>query len=138
MAIMALNLVTGYAQLSLAETFQVMFHTTRGMLLPAVIVLLAAFYPRFGFTVRRIEGDTNENRDQIINAFRMSGYALQSESNGVMIFRAGNFLKKLLMLGEDEIKVSQQGSDIVLDGIRRGVARVQYRLESYLQMTKND
>jgi len=26
----------------------------------------------------------------------------------------------------------------VLDGIRRGVARVQYRLDSYIHMTRND
>ena len=42
------------------------------------------------------------------------------------------------MMGEDEIKVSQYGQWIVLDGIRRGVARVQYRLDSYIHMTRND
>lgn len=43
-----------------------------------------------------------------------------------------------MLLGEDEIKVSQYGQWIVLDGIRRGVARVQYRLDSYIHMTRND
>lgn len=62
MAIMALNLTTGMASLSLEETLYVMFHTPRGLLLPAVIVLLAAFYPRFGFIVRRVEGDVEEHR----------------------------------------------------------------------------
>ena len=42
MAIMALNLTTGMASLSLEETLYVMFHTPRGLLLPAVIVLLGA------------------------------------------------------------------------------------------------
>ena len=40
-AIMALNRLSGFATLTLEETFYVMFHTTRGMMLPAVIVLLA-------------------------------------------------------------------------------------------------
>ena len=40
-----------------------------------------------------------------------------------MTFRADNFGQKLMLLGEDEIKVSQYGQWIVLDGIRRGVAR---------------
>ena len=39
-AIMALNRLSGFATLTLEETFYVMFHTMRGMMLPAVIVLL--------------------------------------------------------------------------------------------------
>ena len=34
--------------------------------------------------------------------------------------------------------VEENGQWIVLDGIRRGVARVQYRLDSYIHMTRND
>ena len=47
-------------------------------------------------------------------------------------------LRKLMLLGEDEIKVSQYGQWIQIDGIRRGVARVEYRLDSYIQMSKHD
>ena len=94
-AIMALNRLSGFATLTLEETFYVMFHTMRGMMLPAVIVLLAAFYPKFGFVQRKVEGDVGENREQI-----------------------------------------QQW--ILLDGIRRGVARAGYKLDSYIQMAKHD
>ena len=104
----------------------------------AAIVALAAVYPRFGFVVRRVEGDIEENREQILNAFRSAGFSLRSDEDGVMTFRADNFGQKLMLLGEDEIKVSQYGQWIVLDGIRRGVARVQYRLDSYIHMTRND
>ena len=101
-------------------------------------LMLAAVYPRFGFVVRRVEGDIEENREQILNAFRSAGFSLRSEEDGAMTFRADNFGQKLMLLGEDEIKVSQYGQWIVLDGIRRGVARVQYRLDSYIHMTRND
>lgn len=47
-------------------------------------------------------------------------------------------MQKLLLLWEDEIRVSQYGQWIELDGIRRGVARVQYRLDSYLQMKRRN
>ena len=60
-AIMALNLTTGLARLSFGESLYVMFHTPRGMLLPAVIVVLAALYPKFGFITRRVEGDVEEH-----------------------------------------------------------------------------
>ena len=42
------------------------------------------------------------------------------------------------MLGEDELKVSQYGQWIRIEGNRRGVARVQYRLDSYMQMIRHD
>lgn len=137
-AIMALNLLSGMARLSLGETLYVMFHTPRGMLLPAVIILLAAFYPKFGFISRRVEGDVEEHREQILNAFRSAGFELVGEEDGVLRFRARGFLHRLLLLGEDEIRVSQYGQWILVEGIRRGVARVVYRLDSYIRMTQYD
>ncbi|WP_417016077.1 hypothetical protein [Alistipes sp.] len=137
-AIMYLNRLAGTARLTIGETFQVMFHTPRGMMLPAVIVLLAAFYPKFGFVTRQVEGDIAENRDQILNAFRSEGFSLRNEEQEVMTFRADNWIRKILMLGEDELKVSQYGQWIRIEGNRRGVARVQYRLDSYLERIRHD
>ena len=136
-AIMALNLAMG-STLTIRETFYVMFHTTRGLLLPVVVVVLALCYPRFGFIVRRVEGDTELDREQIVNAFRSAGFSLRREEEGTLFFRADGFVQKLLLLWEDEIRVSQYGQWIELDGIRRGVARVQYRLDSYLQMKRRN
>ena len=136
-AIMALNRDMG-STLTIRETFYVMFHTTRGLLLPVVVVVLALCYPRFGFIVRRVEGDTELDREQIVNAFRSAGFSLRREEEGTLFFRADGFVQKLLLLWEDEIRVSQYGQWIELDGIRRGVARVQYRLDSYLQMKRRN
>ena len=61
-----------------------------------------------------------------------------TDEDGVMTFRADGLLLKLTLLGEDEIKVSQYGQWILIDGIRRGVARAGYKLDSYIQMTKHD
>lgn len=136
-AIMTLNRAMG-STLTIRETFYVMFHTTRGLLLPVVVVVLALCYPRFGFIVRRVEGDTELDREQIVNAFRSAGFSLRREEEGTLFFRADGFVQKLLLLWEDEIRVSQYGQWIELDGIRRGVARVQYRLDSYLQMKRRN
>ena len=136
-AIMALNRAMG-STLTIRETFYVMFHTTRGLLLPVVVVVLALCYPRFGFIVRRVEGDTELDREQIVNAFRSAGFSLRREEEGTLFFRADGFVQKLLLLWEDAIRVSQYGQWIELDGIRRGVARVQYRLDSYLQMKRRN
>lgn len=136
--LMGLMLMTGTSALSLDDTLYVMFHTDRYLMLAAAIVVLSALYPRFGFVVRKVEGDMELNREQIINAFRSAGFSLRSEEDGEMTFRADNFLRKLMLLGEDEIKVTQYGQWIALDGIRRGVARVEYRLDSYIQMTRHE
>ena len=137
-AIVSLMLVTGTSALTLDQTLYVMFHTTRYATLLAAIILLAAFYPKFGFVTRKVDGDVSQKRVQIVKGFKSGGFSLRGEADGVMTFRAEGFFRKLLLLWEDEIKVSQYGQWICLDGIRRGVARVEYRLDSYIQMTRND
>ena len=136
--IMALMLLSGTSALTFDETLYVMFRTDRFLSLAVAVVVLAALYPRFGFTVRQVEGDMADNRTQIVNAFKSAGFSLRSEVDGTMIFRAEGFLHRLLLLFEDEIRVSQDGQQIALDGIRRGVARVEYRLDSYLRMTRRN
>ncbi len=136
--LMGLMLATGTSALSFDDTIYVAFHTDRYLLLFVAIVVLSIIYPRFGFVTRKVEGDVEEHREQIINAFRAAGFSLRSEQDGELIFRADNFVRKLMLLGEDEIKVSQYGQWILLDGIRRGVARVEYRLDSYIHMLRNE
>ena len=125
---MLLNQLYG-TTLSFSQTLYVMFHTPRGLLLPAVILVLA-------FIVRDVEGDLEENRQQIVNALHSSGFKLVDEQEGVMMFRASTLWRRLLMLGEDEIRVSQYGQWVRLEGIRRGVARAAYRLDSYIEQSK--
>lgn len=137
-AIVGLMLVTRTALLTPEQTLWVMFHTPRGWSMLAVIVLLALFYPRFGFVRRRVEGDIAEHRTQIVNAFRSAGFRLVSETEDELLFRADGLLHALLLLWEDEIRVTQYGQWIELDGIRRGVARVEYRLEAYIERLKNE
>ena len=98
--------------------------TTRGQLLAVAVVVLSAFYPRFGFITRRVE----EDRDQLIAMFAVAGFTLQGESDGRMTFRPTSPLDRLVMLFEDEITVVQYGQWIDITGIRRGVAKVVYRL----------
>ena len=102
------------------------------------IVVLAATYPKFGFVVRRVEGDVVKHRAQIENAFRTEGFRLVGEQNGVLHFRGDGVLKRLTLLFEDDVVVYQEGDTIVIDGIRRGVARIAYRLDGYLIMAKRD
>ena len=104
------------------------FATTRGKLLGVAVVVLSAIYPRMGFMTRQVECDMKEERDFILSIFAVAGFTLKEESEGRMVFKADNILSRLVMLFEDEITVEQNGPMLDITGIRRGVAKVVYRM----------
>lgn len=136
--VMWLNVVLHWSSLSFGEMFYVMFHTPRGMLLPAGILLASAFYPRFGFMTRRVEGFLEDHRTQVVNALLAAGYRLEGEEDETLRFRARSMWRRVQLRFDDEIKVSQYGQWIVLEGSRRGVALAAYRLECYLSELERD
>jgi hypothetical protein len=102
--------------------------TERGKLLVAVVVLLSAAYPSFGFVARRTKWDMKADAQGLVELFAAAGFKLKHQSEGRMVFRPTNIIDRFVMLFEDEIVVEQQGDEIVISGIRRGVARIIYRL----------
>ena len=121
---MGLMLLTGTSELTAEETLYLMFHSDRFVLLGIAIVVLSATYPKFG--------------QQIENAFHSAGFRLVKEEDEVLYFRGDGLWKRLTLLFEDEIRVQQYGQWIEINGIRRGVARAWYLLDSYLEMVKRD
>jgi hypothetical protein len=117
---------------SVWESVMMTMQTTRGLMLAAAVVVLSALYPRFGFMSRRVECDMVEDREQLLNAFSLSGFALKEESDARMVFRADNLARRIVMLFEDEIVVEQYAQWVEITGIRRGVANAAYRLYLYM------
>ena len=105
------------------------FATTRGKMLGLAVVVLSAWYPRMGFMTRRVECDMQEEHDYLLRVFAAAGFTLKEESDGRMVFKADNILSRLVMLFEDEITVEQYGQWVDITGIRRGVAKVVYRMK---------
>lgn len=136
--LMALMILTGSSNLTAEETIYLMFHSDRFVLLGIAMVVLAAAYPRFGFITRRVEGDVEQHRTQINNALHTAGFRLVKEEDGVLFFRGDGLLKRLSLLFEDEISVRQYGQWIEIEGIRRGVAKAWYLLDSYIEMVKRN
>lgn len=124
---LSVSTMNGYEQ-SVWDYVWATLQTTRGQLLVVAVVVLSAFYPRFGFITRRVEWDMEDEHDQIIATFALAGFSLREEGDGRMVFRADNMLDRLVMLFEDEITVVQYGQWIDITGIRRGVAKVVYRM----------
>ena len=128
--LMGLMILTGTSPMTAEETIYVMFHSDRFVMLGIAIVILSATYPLFGFMKRQVEGDITAHRRQIENAFHGAGFRLVKEEDEVLYFRGDGFLKRLTLLFEDEIRVSQYGQWIEIEGIRRGVAKAWYLLDS--------
>ena len=107
------------------------FATSRGKMLGLAVVVLSALYPRMGFITRRVECDMQEqeDRDYLLRVFAAAGFTLKEEGDGRMVFKADNILSRLVMLFEDEITVEQFGQWVDITGIRRGVAKVVYRMK---------
>ena len=117
---------------ALIDSVVATLQTRKGQLLVVAVVVLAAMYPKWGFITRRVECDMEEGREQILAAFRASGFELFSEQEDKLIFRADNVVRRLSFLLEDEIEVTQYGQWCEIRGIRRAVARIAYRLDMYM------
>ena len=114
--------------ISVWDSISATMATERGRMLALAVVALSAAYPFFGFVKRSVKWDMATDADRLVEIFAAAGFALKEQGEGKMIFKANNILDRLVMLFEDEIVVEQQGEHITLSGIRRGVAKVIYRL----------
>ncbi len=114
--------------ISVWDSISATMATERGRMLALAVVALSAAYPFFGFVKRSVKWDMATDADRLVEIFAAAGFALKLKSEGKMVFKANNILDRLVMLFEDEIVVEQQGEQITLSGIRRGVAKVIYRL----------
>lgn len=114
--------------ISVWDSISATMATERGRMLALAVVALSAAYPFFGFVKRSVKWDMATDADRLVEIFAAAGFALKLKDEGKMVFKANNILDRLVMLFEDEIVVEQQGEQITLSGIRRGVAKVIYRL----------
>ncbi len=135
---MALMYYAGMVRLPGAEGFWAtlelqLFATERGRLLIPALVVLALFYPRFGFVKQEVAPcSIQEHRTQIENAFKLQGFVCVKEEQDELIFRGEGLLTRLQYLFEDEIRLRRTPTGIELEGIRRATVRVAYRLEGFL------
>ena len=131
--VFTLMLATGTSRADAGRDLAELFGSQRGRLMLAVIVVVAAFYPKFGFARRTVAADFTGDRELILSTFRANGFSLVREQDGTMVFRASSPLKRALLLWEDRIAVTDAGGSVVLDGIRKEVVKAEFRLRSHIE-----
>lgn len=106
----------------------------RGMWLIVASLLLAIFYPRFGYICRVVQGaDIEADRIRIDNAMKIYGFKFVEVRDGALVYRAEGIINRIVLLFEDEILVRQIEGGIEVEGIRRRAVRILLQLKAYIE-----
>lgn len=106
----------------------------RGWMLIAASLLLALFYPRFGY-IRRVVAGANieDDRLRIDNAMKIYGFKFVEVRDGALVYRAEGIIHRLTLLFEDEILVCQVDGGVEIEGLRRAAVRILLQLKAYIE-----
>ena len=131
--IYALMFATGMARISADQFLHELFHENNGVMLILSLVVLAFIYPKFGFVKRTVEAGINTDHELIMRAFSMAGYVMTQQSEGRRVYRASSPMKRVMNVFDDKIVLTYDDEQhVTLDGIRKEVVQVEFRLKSYV------
>lgn len=131
--------VSGTARISAQALLSELFTSRSGLLMLLALLLLSGFYPKFGFVSRKIGADIVRDREKIVNALHASGYSMTKEKESEsMEFRASSAFKKIWTMWDDKITVTATDDGIVMDGIRKEVVQAQFRINTFLENTRDE
>ena len=106
----------------------------RGWMLIVASLLLALFYPRFGYIRRVVDGaNIEDDRLRIDNAMKIYGFKFVEVREGALVYRAEGIIHRLTLLFEDEILVSQVEGGVEVEGLRRSAVRILLQLQAYIE-----
>ncbi len=102
----------------------------RGVMMVVAIIALSATYPYFGFTRRKTEGNIERHREQIEDAFTACNFIMSSEKGGKLTFVGNSITKRIAMMFEDHVTVTQLNEQTIeIVGNRKAVAYILFRME---------
>ncbi len=111
----------------------------RGKLLIVASMLLAIFYPRFGYIRRVVQrADIEADRLRIDNAMKIYGFKFVEVREGALVYRAEGVINRIVLLFEDEILVRQIEGGIEVEGIRRRAVRILLQLNAYIEYRERE
>ena len=130
----ASSIYTYNGMVDVATLLRAQFGTQRGIWLVVAFVALALFYPRFGYVRRVVSGvDIESDRIRIDNAMKLYGFKFAEVREGRLVYRAEGIVRRLTLLFEDEILVSQVDGGVEIEGLRRSAVRIIYQLNAYIE-----
>lgn len=129
---------TGTARVSAEVMLKGLLNSANGLLLLGALVVLSAFYPRFGYIKRTVKAGIDSDRETIINAFHSDNYIMESEKSGEsMTFRSGSIFRRIWMTFDDKVTVTATEDGIAIEGMRKEVVYAQFRINSIINNRNN-
>lgn len=121
-------------QMNSPELLWSFVRSKNGLFMIVAIVVLAVLYPKSGFVKREVKLNMEDQKERniLFSVFDTSGFHLIRENAGELVFRARSPFKRLALLYEDDIVVTKDTRSIVLEGSRRSVVHISFRLDSFL------
>lgn len=100
--------------------------TSRGQMMIVAIIGLAALYPFYGVTTKKMR---HVGTGDIVIAMQNNGYKLIKKEENVMIFKAVSFADRLKLRFDDTIEVDSTDHEITkVTGARKAVYSIIYKL----------
>jgi hypothetical protein len=114
------------------QTLGAVVHSGRIWLLAAAFIGLPAIYPLFGYVVREMNLDYDQRRELFGRVLAMNGYRVVSETPDSLVCRAESGMKRAALQFEDRIDIRRDGRRIRIEGPRKEVVRLEYRLNTFM------
>ncbi len=120
--------LTGYSQItpSMLSDFLASNET---IIMIAVLLVLVLLHPKMGYVKRSFDVDLSTDRERVLNMFAVTGYSLESEDEDKMVFRATGSFNRFVLLNEDAIIIDKKAFPSTIEGNRKSVVRVMFRLK---------
>jgi hypothetical protein len=114
------------------QTFAALAHSGRIWLLAAAFVVLPALYPLIGYLAREMNLDYDKRRELIERVLAMNGYRIVSETPDGLVCRAAGGMKRAALMFEDRIVIRRDGRGVRIEGPRKEVVRLEYRINTFM------
>lgn len=129
-ALYALAYATGSMSQSPLESLYEGF--ARNRMLLWLLVALVLVYPAMGYVKRTVHLDLKSDRATIDEVMERAGFKVEREAEGAVTYRAESALRRIWLMCEDRITVTSEGEGYIqMDGIRRAVVSIEYRMKAY-------
>ena len=131
-------MMTGYVSKDISVAFQHGWTSIWWIL--GIFTVMALAYPFFGYQKRqiRVNGDPALAKPGIVEALKGRGYALKSDTDGVLKFQLTSPVNRFFRFWEDTITLTPNISGWEAEGLSRDLVRVVSSIEYYFRNNGKD
>lgn len=124
--IIGVLVLTGYSSLYLNTETLSELDLTKFYMLLAAILILSAIYPKLGYVNKTFP---NVNKDKLNDEFNRIGIVKIKEIGNITYYRYGSVGRRLMVRFDDTFTIQFNDNNIVADGTRVMVVRINPQIE---------